>query len=131
VGSTHGSINQGGAGAARLAAAAGWFPVPPVSTALGIAESEQPAGVEWNPRATICRAASLMEQELEGLHADSTWRDRSLQDPDLQRRVADISVQILALRRDGGCHAVPARRRDVERTPGTRERSGGLLDSRQ
>lgn len=92
-----------GAGAARLAAASGWFPVPPVATALGIAAIEHSAAATFDERALLCRAASLMEAGVEEIRANTQWRAQPDRDASLQSRIGEIRAQIASMQRDGDC----------------------------
>lgn len=88
-----------GEGPARLAAASGWFPVPPVATALGIAAIERPHATSFDERSVLCRAGRLMEAGVAILERDA----QPTQDPALRRRLAEIRAQIANMQRDGGC----------------------------
>ena len=92
-----------GAGAARLARASGWFPVPPVATALGIAAIERSAGAAFDERALLCRAARLIEAGVVGMSTDTKGGSEADRDAGLKRRVAEIRAQIAGMRRDGRC----------------------------
>lgn len=87
-----------GAGEARLAAAAGWFPVPPFATALGMAAIERPPAVPLDERAAICSAADLMEAGISILNTRPEGRDGNE-----HNRIADIRAQIARMRRHGRC----------------------------
>jgi hypothetical protein len=108
VGRSESGIDAGGRGAARLATSSGWFPVPPFATAFGVAALNQSAEDDWNLRASLCRAARLIEDGVDMMRVDSLWRARSMQNLELRRRVSEIEAQIDAMRRDGGCRSVPA-----------------------
>ncbi|MGH8136235.1 MAG: hypothetical protein ACRER4_07785 [Steroidobacteraceae bacterium] len=97
------SLFQDGRAAANLAAASGWFPVPPFATALHLAEITRGPAAAWDERALLCRTALLIEGGVASLHADATWSERIRQDAVLQGRVAEISSQIAAVRHDGAC----------------------------
>lgn len=99
-------ITQDGAAATRLAAASGWFPVPPFATALHLAEITQAPTDAWDERALLCRAIRLTDSGVASLRADATWAQRLEQDAVLKSRVADIRSQIATMRHDRGC--VPA-----------------------
>lgn len=96
-------IAQTGTAAARLAAASGWFPVPPFATAIHLAEITRGPADALDERAVTCRAMLLMENGVAGLHADANWRERFGRDAVLQRRVAEIRSQIATLLHDGDC----------------------------
>ena len=83
-----------GAGAARLAAASGWFPVPPVATALGIAAVERSPATSFDEQVAICDAADLMEEGISVLSSG----DASAQTP-----IAEIRAQVARMRREGRC----------------------------
>jgi hypothetical protein len=91
-----------GTGAARLAKASGWFPVPPLATALGIAAIERSAAAPFDERALLCRAARLMEAGTLSVPASSS-RPASDRDASLQSRIEEIRQQIASMRRDGRC----------------------------
>lgn len=97
------SLSEDSRAAARLAAASGWFPVPPFATALQLADIARGPAAAWDELALLCRTALLLEGGVAGLHEDSTWSERVRHDAALQRRVAEILSQISALRRDGAC----------------------------
>lgn len=103
AGMSPGQTARDGAGAARLAIASDWFPVPPVATALGIAAIEHSAAAAFDERALLCRAAGLMEAGVAGMRANTQWRSQVQQDANLQRRVGEIWSQIATMQRDGGC----------------------------
>lgn len=88
-----------GEGAARLAAASGWFPVPPVATALGIAAIERPRAPSFDERVVLCRAGRLMEAGVAALERDAQPK----QDAASRRRMAEIRAPISTMQRDGGC----------------------------
>ena len=89
--------------AGRLAAASGWFPIPPFATALHMAAIDSPRHVPQTLATLLCRAAILMEGGIAGLHTERKWQQRWEQNADLQRGVTEIETQIAAMRRDGGC----------------------------
>ncbi len=91
--------NPGAAGA-HLAAASGWFPVPPFATALGFAEIDRSVARPFDGRALLCRAACFMEAGLLSIRVDTPARAG-----DSQNRIAEIQSQILSMRRDGRCAA--------------------------
>lgn len=91
-----------GGGAARLAAAAGWFPVPPFSTALGLAAIERSPLVPLDERAALCRAADLMDAGISTLYARPSGRTDG-RDANERSRAANIRAQIARMRRDGRC----------------------------
>lgn len=99
-----------GVGVARLAAASGWFPVPPVASALGIAAIERSTAAAFDERALLCRAARLMQSGVAVLHTDTPWRSQLKRDVSVQNRVAEIRAQIASMRRDGSCAAGSADR---------------------
>lgn len=86
-----------GEGAARLAATSGWFPVPPVATALGIAAIERPRSASFDERAVLCRAGRLMEAGVAILERDAQPTAA------LHEQLAEIRAQIANMQRDGGC----------------------------
>lgn len=95
------ALARDGRGAAELAAASGWFPVPPVATALGLAEvapSRHGAG-----QSPLCRAASLVEEGVQILKISQPWMSRLESDPALQRQVAKIESDVARMRHDGDC----------------------------
>lgn len=93
-----------GAGAARLAAASGWFPVPPIATALGIAAIERSSVAPFEEHAVLCDAASLMAAGLSAMSA-STQARATEPDATASSRLTDIHAQIVRLRRHGRCAA--------------------------
>jgi hypothetical protein len=92
-----------GAAAARLAAASGWFPVPPFATAFQLADVMRSPQRSWDARALLCRAALFMESGVATFKTDVRWRERLQQDEPLQGRLAAIRSDIADMRRDGGC----------------------------
>lgn len=90
-------------GAGRLAAASGWFPIPPFATALHVAAIDSPRHVPETLATLLCRAAVLMDGGIAGLHTERKWQQRWEQNTELQRGVTEIETQIAAMRRDGGC----------------------------
>ncbi len=92
-----------GEGAARLAAASGWFPVPPFATAFELSAIDRWTTTSPNERALLCRAAYLMEAGLAVTHANTQWRSRLKQEASLQSELAEIQEQIRQMRRDGSC----------------------------
>lgn len=95
------ALARDGRGAAELAAASGWFPVPPVATALGLAElAPSSHGAGQSP---LCRAASLVEEGVQMLKVSQPWASRLGSDPALQRQVASIESDVARMRRDGDC----------------------------
>jgi hypothetical protein len=95
--------DQPGTATARLAAASGWFPVPPFATALHLAEVTRGPAEALDERALLCRATLLMENGIAGLNADANWRERLERDAVLQGRVTEIRTQIAAVRHDSEC----------------------------
>lgn len=94
-----------GEGAAQLAAASGWFPIPPFATAFGLSAIEGTAASPPNERALLCRTARLMEAGLEVTHANTQWRSRVKQEANLQSELAEIQEQIRRMHRDGRCES--------------------------
>ena len=92
-----------GTGAAILAQASGWFPVPPVATALGIAEIERSAAYAFDERALLCRAARLIEAGVERVRTKTQAAPEPERAISLRGRVAEIRAQIARMRRDGAC----------------------------
>lgn len=92
-----------GPAAARLAAASGWFPVPPFATALGLAEIFGSATAAPENVAMLCSVAQLMEDGIGALHADAQWSSLLREDAGLQRRIAETWLQIARMRHDAGC----------------------------
>jgi hypothetical protein len=90
-------------GAARLAAASSWFPVPPFATAFGLSAIEGTAASPPNERALLCHAAQLMEAGLAVTRANTQWRSRVKQEASAQSELAEIRKQIDRMRRDGRC----------------------------
>lgn len=86
-----------GEGAARLAATSGWFPVPPVATALGIAAIERPRAASFDERVVLCRAGRLMEAGVAILERDAQPTAA------LRGQLAEIRARIANMQRDGGC----------------------------
>lgn len=82
-----------GAGAAHLAAASGWFPVPPVSTALGIATIERSPATPFDERAVLCDAADLMDAGISATRTVPTGRTDE-RNANLHDRVTKIRAQI-------------------------------------
>lgn len=87
-----------GAGAARLAAASGWFPVPPVATALEMAVIARSPAALFDARAALCDAAGLMDAGISAIRSSSSGRDAGA-----QSRIAEIRAQTDRMRRDGQC----------------------------
>ena len=85
-----------------MAAASGWFPVPPVATALGIAEIER-SGTAFDERALLCRAAQLVEAGVVHVSTNTPEGLGPEHDDVLQKRIAEIRAQIANMRRDGAC----------------------------
>lgn len=121
AGIAHADAADTGEGAARLAGAASWFPVPPLPTAMGLAgiTRSPPA---WDESAVLCRAAQLMEAGLMVLREAEPWRSRLKQTRSPQRQAAEIRSQIRRMRRDGHCERGGVIAHD-ERAPD----SGGLV----
>jgi hypothetical protein len=92
-----------GRAAATLAAASGWFPVPPLATALGLAEVAPSSSVETGKQGWLCRAAGLMEAGVETLRTSKPWIDRVEREPALKRQVAEIQSDVVRMRQDGNC----------------------------
>lgn len=91
-----------GTGAARLANASGWFPVPPLATALGMAAIERSTAAPFDERALLCRAAQLMEAGTLSVRVNNS-RPPSDRDAKLRNRLDDIRKQIAGMRREGRC----------------------------
>lgn len=91
-----------GAGEARLAAAAGWFPVPPFATALGMATIERSPAGPLDERAALCHAADLMDAGLSTQYTHPSGQTEE-RDANERSRVANIRAQIARMRRDGRC----------------------------
>ena len=91
-----------GHAASVLAASSGWFPVPPLATALGLAEVV-PAASQSAAGSQICRAAALMEEGVQVLKSSQPWSTRMERDSALQHEVVVIESDILSMRRDGDC----------------------------
>lgn len=96
AGNSSAAAARSGAGAADLAAASGWFPVPPFATALGVAAIERPVSAPFDEQALLCRAARLMETGLLSVHG-------SEHEADWQKRGDEVRSQIARMRRDGRC----------------------------
>lgn len=95
------SALRNGIGAARLAAASGWFPVPPMATALDVAAIERSPGAPFDEHAVLCRAADLMDAGVAVLRTSTDSRGH--QGDFDAARLAEIREQIAKMRQDGQC----------------------------
>lgn len=105
AGMTSSQAARNGDGAARLVAATGWFPVPPVATALGMAEVERSPALRFKGRVLLCRAARLMAAGVVGFRDSASWQSKLNVDPELKERLDHIETQIAGMRRTGRCGA--------------------------
>lgn len=90
-----------GTAAARLTAAAGWFPVPPLATALGWAEYRGGALRSGEKPDLWCSAEALMNQGLRTARATSSWRPDDA--PTAESRLAAVESQIARIRQRHRC----------------------------
>lgn len=102
AGESPSALARDGRAAAALAAASGWFPVPPIATALGLAEVV-PAPSQNAEQSQICRAAGLREEGVQVLKFTQPWSSRLERDPALQHQVVAIESDIATMRHDGDC----------------------------
>lgn len=103
AGDSAAGLIRDGRGAANLAAASGWFPAPPLATALGLAEVVPSTSAPAGKQSSLCRAANLMEAGVDSLKASEPWRSRLEGEPALQRGVAAIQSDVTQMRHDGDC----------------------------
>ena len=92
-----------GRAAATLAAASGWFPVPPIATALGLAEVSPAAKSQGADRNELCRTADLLEGGVQVLKVSEPWSSRWGSDAALQRQVTAIESDVARMRDEGNC----------------------------
>jgi hypothetical protein len=103
AGASSSVLTRDGRAAATLAAASGWFPVPPVATALGLAEVAPAASSQGAQQSHLCRAARLIEEGVQILKVSPPWSSRLKRDAALQRQVAAIESDVARMRHDGKC----------------------------
>ncbi len=105
LGGASSPLMHDGRAAARLAASSGWFPVPPIATALGLAEMSRSTSAQASERKTLCRAANLVEDGVRTLKTNEPWRSRVGHELTLRRQVTDIQSGIARMRHDGHCES--------------------------
>lgn len=98
-------------GAARLAAAAGWFPVPPLATALGWAEYSTGAPQTGDAREVWCRAVTPMDQGVETARTTSSSQGTS--EPQAERQIAFVELQIAKIKQRNRCGSRSGSKPDV------------------
>lgn len=94
--------------AARVAAASGWFWVPPLATAIGLVEFGPDRLRPRNSNELFCRAADLLASSIDAISQDPEWREQLAANDSLVARARAAAQSVTTIRSERRCAALDA-----------------------